>query len=117
MSESTDFLPPIIQAIAREHPEVWEAYERLGRATEGAGPLDPKQIRLIKLALAIGAGRQGSVRSHARRALKAGWSPEEVRQVALLAITTTGWSSAIAGLSWIDEAIAPKERGEGAGPA
>ena len=74
-------LPSIVDAIAREHPDVWDAYGRLGEATEKAGPLDARTIRLVELALAIGAARQGAVHSHARRGLKLGLTPAELRQV------------------------------------
>jgi len=40
-----------------------------------------------------------------RRGLKAGWTPEELRHVALLAITTLGWPSAMTALSWIEEEL------------
>jgi alkylhydroperoxidase/carboxymuconolactone decarboxylase family protein YurZ len=98
-------LPPIVQRIAREHPAVWEAYNNLGQAASDAGPLDQKSERLVKLAVAIGAGLEGAVHSHVRRGLAAGLSPQELRQVAFLAITTVGWPSAIAGLSWIEEEL------------
>jgi len=60
---SGESLPPIVESIAREHPEVWDAYSRLGEATEKAGPLDARTIRLVKPALAVGAGtaRPGSL--------------------------------------------------------
>jgi alkylhydroperoxidase/carboxymuconolactone decarboxylase family protein YurZ len=98
-------LPPIVQDFAREHPEVWEAYNDLGRAAAQGGPLDAKTERLTKLALAVGAGLQGAVHSHVRRGLAAGITPAELEQVALLAITTIGWPSAIAALSWIREEL------------
>lgn len=98
-------LPPIVEALAREYPAIWEAYNQLGRATTSAGPMDEKTIRLVKLAIAVGAGREGAVHSHARRGLAAGLAPAELRQVALLAITTLGWPSAVAAFSWIDEII------------
>ena len=102
---SEESLPPIVASIAREHPDVWEAYSRLGEATEAAGPLDAKTIRLVKLALAVGAGRQGPTHSHARRGLKQGLTPAELRQVALLAIPSLGWSAGVAGLSWINDVL------------
>jgi alkylhydroperoxidase/carboxymuconolactone decarboxylase family protein YurZ len=100
-----DTLPQVVQELAETYPEVWEAYGRLGEAASAAGPLDAKTERLVKLALAIGAGRQGAVHSHARRAARAGWSPEELRQVALLAITTLGWSGAVAAYCWINDVL------------
>jgi alkylhydroperoxidase/carboxymuconolactone decarboxylase family protein YurZ len=104
---SGESLPPIVESIAREHPDVWDAYGRLGEATEKAGPLDARTIRLLKLALAVGAGRQGAVHSHARRGLKLGLTPAELRQVALLAIPSLGWSAGVAALSWVDEVVEP----------
>jgi alkylhydroperoxidase/carboxymuconolactone decarboxylase family protein YurZ len=102
-----DALPPIVDLIAREHPDVWDAYGRLGEATEKAGPLDAKTVRLVKLALAVGAGREGQVHSHARRGRKLGLTPAELRQVALLAIPSLGWSAGAAALCWINDVLDP----------
>lgn len=100
-------LPKVVQELASRYPEVWNAYNRLGDAVGEAGPLDARSVRLVKLALAIGAGREGAVHSHARRALKLGVTPEELRQVALLGITTLGWSAAVAAYCWIDDVMEP----------
>ena len=70
-------------------------------------PSDAKTIRLVKLALAVGAGQQGQVHSHARRGLKLGLMPAELRQVALLAIPSLGWSAGVAALSWINDVLEP----------
>ena len=102
---SQDQLPRIVQQLAEQFPGIWDAYNQLGQATAGAGPLDAKTERLVKLALAVGAGLEGAVHAHVRRALAAGLTKEELRHVALLAITTLGWPSAIAALSWIDEQL------------
>ena len=45
------------------------------------------------------------MRSNARKALAAGATPDEVRQVAMLAITTCWFPTAIAGLGRIDEVL------------
>ena len=103
---SGESLPPIVDSIVAEHPDVWEAYSRIGEATEKAGPLDAKTIRLVKLALAVGTGRQGQA-SHARRGLKLGLTPAELRQVALLAVPSLGWSAGVAAVSWINDVIEP----------
>lgn len=102
---SSDNLPPIVQELARKYPEVWAAYGRLGDAVAAAGPLDRRLERLVKLALAVGAGREGAVHSHARRGLRDGLTPDEMRQVALLAITTLGWSGAVAAYCWIEDVV------------
>lgn len=92
-------------ALARDFADVWQAYERLGAASAKAGPLDARTRRLIKLALAIGANSEGAVHSHVRRAQAEGLSPEELRQVAILAITTLGLPAAMAAFSWINDVL------------
>lgn len=98
-------LPPIVEEFAREHPEVWDAYNRLGEAAAKAGPLDARTERLVKLAIAVGGGLEGGVRSHVRRGLAAGLTSNELKHVAILAITTAGWPSALAAFSWIDDEL------------
>ena len=98
-----DKLPDFLQNVIEEYPEVWKAYQALGEACGTAGPLDPKTARLVKLALAIGAKSEGAVHSHVRRALREGITRAELQQVALLAVTSIGWSSSMAALSWIQD--------------
>lgn len=95
-------LPEAAQRTADDFPEIWAAYQALGKATEAAGPLDAKTIRLVKLGIAIGASFDSAARSHIRRGLREdGVSAEEMRHAALLAITTVGWSRGVAALDWI----------------
>ena len=101
-------LPSVVDDFAKKHPSVWDAYNRLGDMSSEAGPLDEKTQRLIKLAIAIGTGHQGAVRSHTRRGLRVGLTPEELSQVAMLAITTAGWPQAFAAYCWIQDIIAPR---------
>jgi alkylhydroperoxidase/carboxymuconolactone decarboxylase family protein YurZ len=103
-----DSLPQIVQEFARKYPGVWEAYNRLGKAAAEAGPLDARTERLVKLALAVGAGLEGAVHSHTRRGLAAGLSQAELEHVAVLAITTVGWPTALAAFSWLDEIFQPQ---------
>ena len=98
-------LPGRAGRLARDYPELWEAYNRLGVACGEAGPLDGREARLGKLALAAGAGLEGGVHSHTRRALKGGIAPEAIRHVALMGITTLGFPSAVAVMSWVDDIL------------
>ena len=98
-------LPDFLQDVIEEYPDVWKAYQSLGEACGSAGSLDSKTVRLVKLALAIGAKSEGAVHSHTRRALREGISREEIQQVPLLAITSIGWSSSMAALSWIKDVV------------
>ena len=98
-------LPEFLQKVVDRYPEVWASYGELSRALESVDGLDAKSQRLVKLGIAIGAGRQGAVHSHTKKCKKAGWTEAELYHTALLAITTIGWSGAIAALSWIDDEL------------
>jgi alkylhydroperoxidase/carboxymuconolactone decarboxylase family protein YurZ len=102
-----EYLPDVYLGFREHYPAVAAALDGLGEAVDGAGPLDERNVRLVKLGLAVGALAEGAVKSNARKALAAGASPEEVRQVAMLAITTCGFPAAVAGLGWIDEVLRP----------
>lgn len=101
-----DYLPGIYQQFLAHFPEVAEAQGTLARAVRERTPFDEKTDRLIKLGLAIGAQAEGAVRSNVRKALQHGASLEEIRAVALAAITTCGFPTAIAALGWIEEVAA-----------
>ncbi|MDE2181403.1 MAG: carboxymuconolactone decarboxylase family protein [Alphaproteobacteria bacterium] len=98
-------LPTGASTLARRHPDVWESFAELGERCAGAGPLDARTRRLIKLALAAGAGLEGAVHSHARRALEENIGAAEIRHVALLAIPTLGLSTAVRAMTWIDDVL------------
>ena len=103
---SDEHLPGVYLRFRRDFPGVAAALDGLGEAADGAGPLDERTARLVKLGLAIGGAAEGSARSNARKALAAGATVDEVRHVALLAVTTCGFPAAIAGIGWIDEVLA-----------
>lgn len=103
----SDHLPAGARHVADRHPEVWNAYAALGAATSTAGPLDARERRLVKLALAIAAGSEGATHSHARRALAEGIERAAVDQVALLAIGPCGLPRAVAALTWIADVGEP----------
>jgi len=94
-------LPGFLDRVIADYPDVWQAYRMLGDAAAAAGPLDAPSQRLVKLALAVGARSQGSVRSHARRALREGVPAAALLQVPLLAVSSIGWSAAMAALAWV----------------
>lgn len=77
----------------------------MGDAVYTAAPLDDKTRTLIKLAISTGARLEGAVHSHARKALKAGVTKEEMRYAVLLALPTIGLPSMMAAMTWIDDII------------
>jgi alkylhydroperoxidase/carboxymuconolactone decarboxylase family protein YurZ len=99
--------PPTFYMQFRDHhPAIVKAYEALGDACRAAGPLAEKHAELVKLGLAAGAGLEGAIHSHARRALAAGATRDEVRHVGLLAITTLGFPGAMAIRAEIESVVA-----------
>ena len=94
-------LPGTAGEVAKEKPELWRAFQALGKATGEAGPLSEREQRLVNLALALGGDSEGATHSHARRAVSEGLSADELEHVAFLAITTLGWPQAVRGLTWI----------------
>ncbi|TCZ52781.1 carboxymuconolactone decarboxylase family protein [Roseicella aquatilis] len=96
-------LPAAAGRVAQTYPDLYRAYAALGEACAKAGPVEGQSLRLVKLALAIGAGSEGGVHSHCRRALAEGVPEEALKQVALLAIPTLGFPRAVAALTWIED--------------
>lgn len=109
MSEQRE-LPAAAGEVTQAYPEVWKAYAALGKACAEAGPVDGQALRLVKLAPAMGAGSEGGVHSHCRRALQEGISKEALKQVALLAIPTLGFPRAVAALTWVEDVKDPETR-------
>ncbi|MGH9187693.1 MAG: carboxymuconolactone decarboxylase family protein [Acidimicrobiales bacterium] len=102
----SDYLPDAYVRFREAYSQVAGALDRLGAATEDAGPLNSRTQRLVKLGIAVGSLAEGAVRSNVRKALAEGAAPDEIRHVALLAITTSGFPTAIASIGWIEEVLA-----------
>jgi 4-carboxymuconolactone decarboxylase len=83
-----------------KYPQFAEALENLGETIRKEGPLDEKTSHLIQLAAAAAIRSEGAVHSHARRALQAGASTEEIHHTILLLTSTIGFPSTSAALSW-----------------
>lgn len=107
--ESTTPVPQKLPAhyvrFQKRYPEVFQAYDALGKASAEAGPLDGKERALVKLAIAVGGEKEGAVHSHTRRALEAGCSADEIRHVVLLSVTTLGFPSMMKALSWVGDVL------------
>jgi alkylhydroperoxidase/carboxymuconolactone decarboxylase family protein YurZ len=98
--------PAQLKGFEQQYPAVWQAFTQLAQAChETSGPLDEKTRRLVKLAVAVGTRHEGAVHSAVRHALDSGITPEELRQVAVLSITTIGWPAAHAAMTWIEDVI------------
>ena len=98
-------LPKRFEKLNQDYPEVAKAYEALGKAVHTSGPQNEKTRALIKLAISTGAGLEGAVHSHTRKAVELGISKEEIRQTVLLALPTMGLPSTMAAMSWVDDIL------------
>jgi 4-carboxymuconolactone decarboxylase len=97
--------PDQYTSIMKRYKKVISALDGLGRATKSAGPLNKKNAELVQLAAAAAVRSEGSVHSHARRALAAGAKPDEIRHALILLTSTIGFPTVSAALSWVDDVL------------
>jgi AhpD family alkylhydroperoxidase len=93
------------QTLRRRHPGFMDAVERLGAAAHAAGPLDDKTKELVQLGAAAALRSEGGVHSHARRALQAGANVDEIHHALLLLVSTIGFPTVAAAISWVDDIV------------
>lgn len=98
-------LPEKFVNFKKDFPEVYSSYEKLGEIINNSSKLDNKTRLLSKLAIAIGAGLEGAVHSHTRKALEGGCSKEEIHSVVLLSLTTIGFPSMMRAMTWVDDIL------------
>jgi len=89
----------------QRHPQLLEAVDAVGVAVAKAGPLSEKARQLVQLAAAAAIRSEGAVHSHARRAVEAGASVEEVRHAILLLTSTIGFPTVVAAMTWADDVL------------
>lgn len=99
MSKLPEAPKPYTRFIER-YPKLGQAWDAIHEA--GAeGPLDERTQRLIKLAVAIGAQRSGSVHASVRKARAMGISDAELEQVVAISASTLGLPSVVAAYGWL----------------
>lgn len=99
--------PDTFVEFTQHFPKLGEAWKLAGEAGR-AGPLDEKTGRLVKLAVSLGAMREGAVHSAVRKALAAGVTREEIDQVIALAAGTLGFPATVAVYSWVRDVLGAK---------
>lgn len=102
-------LPKTFQDFIERFPNIEDAHANMAKAVESIGPLDAKTMCLVKIGICAGAGLETATKSHVRRALENGASPEEIEQAILLAINTIGFPSAMAAWQWARMILEPEE--------
>lgn len=98
-------LPRPFRRFLSRYPAVEKAHMELSLAVNREGPLDERSRRLVRLGIAVGQQSPGAVKSQVRRAREEGFSPDELRHCALLALPTLGFPPMIGALEWVEEAL------------
>lgn len=96
--------PQAHQEFVGRYPQLGQAWELIAKAGQ-EGPLDERTVRLLKLAVALGAMREGAVHSSVRKALAMGITREEIEQVVALSAGTLGLPSVVAVHTWVQDEI------------
>jgi len=96
-------LPGTFRRFAERFPELVEAHEKIARAVDAEGHFDAKTTELIKIGICLGAGLESAMRSHVRKATKAGASVEEIEQAIVQGMNTVGFPRTVAAWSWAHE--------------
>jgi AhpD family alkylhydroperoxidase len=92
-------------SIKKRFSKFFTAAKNLGKATSTAGPINAKTAQLIQLAAAAAIKSEGSVHSHAKRALDAGAKPDELYHAIILTTSIIGFPTVSAALSWVDDVM------------
>jgi len=99
--------PKAYERFVRRYPELGEAWT-LASVAGREGPLDERMRLIVKLAIAVGALREGAVHSAVRKARAAGVELAALEQVVALGASTLGFPSAVAAFTWIHDEAGPK---------
>jgi AhpD family alkylhydroperoxidase len=103
-------LPDQYLLIKKRYSKLFDAVGTLGRTARASGPINEKTSHLIQLAASAAIRSEGSVHSHARRAIEAGATPDEIRHAIILLASTIGFPTVSAALSWVDDVVKSKRK-------
>ncbi|TWU23925.1 Carboxymuconolactone decarboxylase family protein [Novipirellula galeiformis] len=98
-------IPKSYKQMHKSYPEYMQAYESFGEEARKAGPLSPREVALVKLAISLGAGLEGAAHSHTRKALEAGCTADELRHVAVVSAPTIGFPTMMRARSWVEDVL------------
>ncbi|HUO78181.1 MAG TPA: carboxymuconolactone decarboxylase family protein [Thermodesulfovibrionales bacterium] len=95
--------------LQKKFPDLMKAHEEVGRLAREAGPLNAKTGNLIQLAASVALRSEGGVHSHAKRAIQAGASRDEIYHTIALLMNTVGFPTIAAAFSWVNDIVAKKK--------
>lgn len=97
--------PKTFMRFQQRYPHIFTALNTLGAAVSEESVLDAKVGQLVQLAAAASIRSEGAVHSHVRRAIEAGASADEIRHTIILLVSTIGYPTMAAALSWVDDIL------------
>jgi len=98
-------LPPTLRSFIRKYPRLWKAHERLGIESSRAGPLNEKEIQLIKLAVTGSLMLETSFKTHVRKALSAKATRAEIEHAIIQTLPIVGIGRTMMAIKWSDEIL------------
>ena len=101
--------PGTYRRFKAERPDIAQAYERLSALTVSDGPLTEREVRLVRLGIALGSRSPGAVKSAARKAHDVGVTREELDHAAILSLVNIGLSEALGAVGDIRGLFVPVE--------
>ena len=101
--------PRFYEQFVEKFPQVAGAYEALGDAVHGQGPLSERDRALIKLAISGSHLYSSAFKAHIRKATACGVSREEIEQVVLLLLPTVGFPTMMAAMGIVEEQMGKKQ--------
>jgi 4-carboxymuconolactone decarboxylase len=101
--------PKNYMMIQKKFAQLMKAHEETGRLAKEAGPIDAKTGNLVQLAACVALRSEGGVHSHARRAIQAGASRDEIYHTIALLMNTVGFPTTAAAFSWVNDLLNKKK--------
>ncbi len=111
MTDSRSTPPRHYLRYKEQYPDLFNAWDAIGKSVRESGPIAPRMGHLIQLGAAAAVRSEGAVHSHVRRALELGATKDEIRQALMLTAATIGFPAVMAALSWAEDIL-----GEGVAP-
>lgn len=84
--EMADELNPLVAALRKAHPEVMKGFSQMAQAALKTEALDTKTKELIALAISVAVRCDACITFHAKAAVKAGASDQELAETMGMAV-------------------------------
>jgi alkylhydroperoxidase/carboxymuconolactone decarboxylase family protein YurZ len=101
-------LPSTLQEFIGRYPKVWSAHENLGVECKQAGPLDEKQIQLIKIAATGCLTLETAFKTHVKKAVQANATKDEIEHTIIQLLPIVGMGRTMMAMKWYQESLRRK---------